>query len=311
MPLVCGARSCLGSRRFTTRYCSAVTAQIPDSLDVDSRSLSIQGVRGEGLFDPEALGWETHGTSSDNWRGYVARYAVAGERLVLRQLSIDFALSFLEMREPIWALELRSPVGPSRRRPIYRQSIRLGAGDDVDVRLPASAGEHSIAFYGDMEDPSTGRFAVSSGRERVGLRSGEEFHVGDFTLVPTVCRGFAALTTAPLPRLGPYEGRWSGGSYPGASYSSMDLPIPFTGGLLVCQGFIREHYVHMGFHPAWKFEHVEELLFDDGHLTSHEDVSEALAAVRAKLATQRERPAPGAGLAEITAWVRRCFRLDY
>ena len=108
------------------RYCSAVTAQIPDSLDVDSRSLSIQGVRGEGLFDPEALGWETHGTSSDNWRGYVARYAVAGERLVLRQLSIDFALGFLEMREPIWALELRSPVGPSRKKPNSSETLSKG-----------------------------------------------------------------------------------------------------------------------------------------------------------------------------------------
>ncbi len=288
-----------------------MTAQIPDYLDTGSRSLRIQGVRGEGLFDPKVLGWETHGTSSDNWRGFVARYALAGERLILRQLSIDFALRFLETREPIWALELRSPVGPPLRRPIYRQTIRLGAGDGVDVRLPASAGEHSLSFYGDQEDSSKGRFMVSSGLERVDLRSGEELHLGDLTLVPTVCRGFAALTTAPLPKLGPYEGRWCGGSYPGASYSTMELPIPFTGGLLVCQGFIREHYVHMGFHPAWKFEHVEELLFDDGHLTSHEDVSEALAGVREKLATQRDRPASGAGLVEITAWVRRCFRLDY
>ena len=32
--------------------------------------------------------------------------------------------------------------------------------------------------------------------------------------------------------------------------------------MLACEGFIDALYVHMGFHPAWKFEHVEELIFE-------------------------------------------------
>ena len=68
----------------------------------------------------------------------------------------------------------------------------------------------------------------------------------------------------------------------------------------------------MGFHPAWKFEHVEELLFEDGHLVHHEDVSEALAEVREVLRRQPLKPdAREADLAEILAWTKRCFEMDY
>ncbi|BDZ71293.1 hypothetical protein GCM10025861_18100 [Methanobacterium petrolearium] len=37
---------------------------------------------------------------------------------------------------------------------------------------------------------------------------------------------------------------------------------------------------HRGFHPAWKFEEVNELIFHDGKLTEKKDVSDKLAEVR-------------------------------
>jgi hypothetical protein len=53
--------------------------------------------------------------------------------------------------------------------------------------------------------------------------------------------------------------------------------VPFSGGLLLGQGFIRTTYVHMGFHPAWKFEKVAELLLEHGGVTSTLDRSAELA----------------------------------
>ncbi len=82
----------------------------------------------------------------------------------------------------------------------------------------------------------------------------------------------------------------------------MRYPIDFTGGLLVCDGFLREHYVHMGFHPAWKFTRVEELIFENGALTSREDVSQKMAAIREKLAGTDEA---------LKAFIENAFKLDY
>lgn len=45
-------------------------------------------------------------------------------------------------------------------------------------------------------------------------------------------------------------------------YENLDHPLTYTGGLLLAAGFIRELYVHMGFHPAWKYEKVVERAFD-------------------------------------------------
>lgn len=50
-------------------------------------------------------------------------------------------------------------------------------------------------------------------------------------------------------------------------YRGVDLPLPFTGSMIICDGFIQELYVHMGFHDPYKYEKVIELCFHcpDGH----------------------------------------------
>ena len=47
-------------------------------------------------------------------------------------------------------------------------------------------------------------------------------------------------------------------------YKDLNLAIKLTGGLLIADDFIAELYVHMGFHPAWKYKEVHELIFDEG-----------------------------------------------
>ncbi len=65
-----------------------MTAQIPDTLVLEDRELSICGVRVEGLFDPETVGLYPRGGGTACWRGYVCRYRIQDDRLVLDRLSL-------------------------------------------------------------------------------------------------------------------------------------------------------------------------------------------------------------------------------
>lgn len=63
-------------------------------------------------------------------------------------------------------------------------------------------------------------------------------------------------------------------------YEGLDYALDYTGGLLLADGFIQRLYVHMGFHPAWKYERVVELIFDAGILVQEHDRSAQMAEVR-------------------------------
>jgi hypothetical protein len=63
-------------------------------------------------------------------------------------------------------------------------------------------------------------------------------------------------------------------------YVDLEYPWKYTGGLLLANGFNNELYVHMGFHPAWKYNRVLELLFSNGILQQEFDRSERMAEVR-------------------------------
>jgi hypothetical protein len=99
---------------------------------------------------------------------------------------------------------------------------------------------------------------------------------------------------------------WTG---PGWQADGLDVPVSFTGGLLLGQGFIRSTYVHMGFHPAWKFAKVIELLLHQGAVTRTLDRTAEFAAFRQRIANGEaadpDGPRGGAN------WVRRTFSLDY
>jgi hypothetical protein len=63
-------------------------------------------------------------------------------------------------------------------------------------------------------------------------------------------------------------------------YEDLNLPLDYTGSLLIADGFIQDLYVHRGFQSAWKFETVIELVFDAGRFIEAVDRSERMAAVR-------------------------------
>lgn len=63
-------------------------------------------------------------------------------------------------------------------------------------------------------------------------------------------------------------------------YVGICCPLDYTGGLLLAEGFISDLYVHMGFHPAWKYTKVIELIFRNGVLRSEFDRSGRMAEIR-------------------------------
>lgn len=94
-------------------------------------------------------------------------------------------------------------------------------------------------------------------------------------------------------------------------YEGLNEAVAFTGGLLIGDQFIREMYVHMGFHPAYKFETVLELVFESGQLVKATDCSDKMAEFRAMLKDCELQPDPRAGREEVMSWIKQCFSLDY
>lgn len=65
-----------------------MTAQVPDTVEVDGVRYSIAGVSGTGLFDPKDHGVEPRPISTGCWRGFVCRYAVVGDAFRLAELHL-------------------------------------------------------------------------------------------------------------------------------------------------------------------------------------------------------------------------------
>jgi len=192
-----------------------MTAQMSDIARYQGKDYALAGVRGEGMFSPEAHGLQPRGTCTACWRGYVCTYAVTDETLLLDQLAIN------------------------------------------------------------LGDPK-----IRDGTLRSPLLNGVERASGP-------------------------------GHFFDSQYVNVGLVVAFSGGLLIARGFIKELYVHMGFHPAWKYEEVHELLFDRGRLTKARDVSAMLREFRESMRDRQLEPGHEASRRDIAQWVERCFSLDY
>lgn len=179
-----------------------MTAQFPDTIDLDGEEYAFVGVRGSGLFQPLEHGFQLVPRITACWRGYVCHYALAGEALLLRGLEVSTA----KAARPLFGVE--------------------------------PAGEGSLL---------------------------------------------------------------------GARYVGLNHPVLFSGGILAGKDFIRKLYVHMGFHPAWKFATVHELRFDAGRLIDRADRSQAMAQQRKAL----EGKPLGWTEGSLGEWIENSFRLDY
>lgn len=96
----------------------------------------------------------------------------------------------------------------------------------------------------------------------------------------------------------------------GWEFHDIGMPILYTGGLVLGAGFIRALYVHMGFHPAWKYERVHELVFEEGILDSAIDLSARMAEIRERV-KGNGAPTKGTDEQDVSSWVAETFKRSY
>ncbi|MGK7904386.1 MAG: hypothetical protein AB4352_23850 [Hormoscilla sp.] len=97
-------------------------------------------------------------------------------------------------------------------------------------------------------------------------------------------------------------------------YKGLNYHLEYSGGLLIADGFIRELYVHMGFHSPWKYKNVIELIFTNGILQNVFDRSEQMANIRQMIVESNDRNRdlrPSPSYDEIRNFVERAFDRSY
>ena len=92
------------------------------------------------------------------------------------------------------------------------------------------------------------------------------------------------------------------------TYYDVNLPIKFTGFILLGKDFINEMYVHMGFQRPISYETVIEFQLRDGEIIAVNDFSELIAKLRKEDPTKGARPDYDENTKE---WIDKMFSLDY
>ena len=88
-------------------------------------------------------------------------------------------------------------------------------------------------------------------------------------------------------------------------YENINLPISYTGAFLIGDGFIYEHYVHMGFQHPYKYEYIEEFIFENGKCIETKNLSEEAKERREKEKTNKKESKL------IDLWIDDPFDLSY
>ena len=94
-------------------------------------------------------------------------------------------------------------------------------------------------------------------------------------------------------------------------YKGLNYRMDYTGSLLLGREFIRELYVHMGFHPAWKYKTVIELTFEKGLLISELDRSTWAEETRQRAQKESANVGTPSTREAITNFVKRAFDRRY
>lgn len=70
-------------------------------------------------------------------------------------------------------------------------------------------------------------------------------------------------------------------------YKNLELPIAFTGKIILGDEFLWEYYIHMGFQRAWAYEKLIELEIEEGIVINVTDHSEKAKELRQKINTDK------------------------
>jgi len=102
-----------------------------------------------------------------------------------------------------------------------------------------------------------------------------------------------------------------GGQFVSGQYYGLQIPVAFTGALLIGKDFIGSMYVHMGFQKPTSFGTVVQLIMDRGRIVAETDFSEKIAAMREAMLSSATEPRGRASMDDIARWIEWTFSLDY
>ena len=95
-------------------------------------------------------------------------------------------------------------------------------------------------------------------------------------------------------------------------YINVSLPIGYSGGIIIGYDFIRDFYVHMGFHRPHCYRLVKELIFDDGRLVKNIDHSEKMGQTRQMIESASKSSSEDTRTRkEIEQFVEDAFSMSY
>jgi hypothetical protein len=148
-------------------------------------------------------------------------------------------------------------------------------------------------------------YAVAGGRLTLSrLNIGLEEHAGG-SLAGRAARRY----TLPVEEL--VDGKRVSTSYDPGDWliDALELPVAFTGSMLLGDELIDDRYVHMGFQRPFAFRVVHELFFANGTLERDQDRTAKMAELRRRLAAESSEREPTRE--EVEAWIEACFDLRY
>ena len=94
------------------------------------------------------------------------------------------------------------------------------------------------------------------------------------------------------------------------AYKNVNMPIPYTGKILLGDGFLQEYYIHMGFQRGWAYQKLIELIFKEGILLECNDLSHIAKAQRENIKNQGKDSRYSED-SNILKFVNESFSLDY
>ena len=95
-------------------------------------------------------------------------------------------------------------------------------------------------------------------------------------------------------------------------YQDINMPVSYSGYIMIATTFINDLYVHMGFQAPWKYEKVLELELKHGKLIKIEDLSDKMMQYREVIMAEREGNAVDIENPEaIKEWITHSFEQKY
>jgi hypothetical protein len=94
-------------------------------------------------------------------------------------------------------------------------------------------------------------------------------------------------------------------------YRNVNLPVLYTGSIIITKDFIWDKYIHMGFQSPFSYEIVIQLTFKDGKIISSKNLSDIAKSIREKKMKPPENNDDENYISNLLNWINDCFDISF